>query len=444
MKKIIFLIVLTVAAPICMAQTNETRRSKIKTPQKNPEPSQANDLRRAKVKTPPKNPAEVTYEEAFVDIYTTMGRVYPAFEIKGVDWQSVGNDLLPRVKTVQTDEEFGLLCMELVARLQDSHAELQPGSAELPRLAFPQWDPGFACLIDDQNLPVVYYVDIGSPAKGAGIKPGMTVVSINGMPADQCLQNVMLQLNRYTGYSSDRYLMYHAAQMLPRQTEKDARVCLVLKDGEGKEREIKIPATLGLRYLPRLPVPIRGIDDDGPVSWTMLEDKVGYIYVRKMNSSLNNSLDQAVKDLSRAKGLIIDVRGNSGGGFDAQSAFDNFNLDCQTDRPQYKGSIALLTDARCISAGEGWASWFIANKRATVFGETTAGASSRKQTYTLKNGLYKVVIPVKAYTGFLDRPIEGRGLEPDVPVRQNAADLTDGKDAVLQKAKQWLLQKSSE
>jgi C-terminal processing protease CtpA/Prc len=228
--------------------------------------------------------------------------------------------------------------------------------------------------------------------------------------------------------------------------EKGAQVLLVMKEPKGREREFKIPATLGVRYLPRLPVPINKIDDDGPVSWTMLENRIGYIYVRKMDNSLIQSLDRAIKELSRAKGLIIDVRGNSGGGFDAQQACLNFDLSNtnNTERPRFEGPIALLTDARCISAGEGWASWFVANKRATVFGETTAGASSRKQTYLLKNGLYKVVIPVKAYTGFLDRPIEGRGLEPDIPVRQNAADLSEGKDTVLEAAKNWLLKKDSE
>ncbi|MHC4715295.1 MAG: carboxypeptidase-like regulatory domain-containing protein, partial [Planctomycetota bacterium] len=99
----------------------------------------------------------------------------------------------------------------------------------------------------------------------------------------------------------------------------------------------------------------------------------------------------------------------------------------------------MLVDARCISAGEGWASWFVANKRARLFGEATAGASSRKTTYTLKNGLYKVRFPVKAYKGFLDRPIERRGLEPDVPIRQRAADLAAGRDTVLEAARSFLV-----
>ena len=91
-----------------------------------------------------------------------------------------------------------------------------------------------------------------------------------------------------------------------------------------------------------------------------------------------------------------------------------------------------------MSAGERWASWFIARKRARVFGSTTAGASARKTTYTLRNGLYKIAIPVKAYNGFLDRPIERRGLEPDVEVRCSAKDLSEEKVTVLEAGVRWL------
>ena len=49
---------------------------------------------------------------------------------------------------------------------------------------------------------------------------------------------------------------------------------------------------------------------------------------------------------------------------------------------------------------------------------------------------------VKAYTGFLDRPIERRGLEPDVPVKCGAKDLAAGKDTVLEAAKRHLLEGS--
>ena len=50
-----------------------------------------------------------------------------------------------------------------------------------------------------------------------------------------------------------------------------------------------------------------------------------------------------------------------------------------------------------------------------------------------------MVVPVKAYTGSLDRPIERRGLEPDVAVRCNAKDLAAGTDTVLEAARRHLV-----
>lgn len=392
------------------------------------------------------SPKNRTYQEAASDLHALLQRIYPAFELKGIDWNAVGEELLPRSKTLSSDKEFGRLCMEIVARLQDSHAALVPGAAKRSEIEIPRWDPGFACLIDDRNQPVIYFVDPFGPARRAGIEPGMTVLSIDSQPAEEALQNTMKELCRYQGYSSKRYLRYHAARFFPRRKEKGTEVALVLQTISGREREYELPATEEIRYLPRLPVPIEEIDDSGSVSWTMLEDRIGYIYVRRINRELVPRLDQAVEDLSRARAIILDVRGNSGGGFDPRQAFRNFDLTSSesTDRPLYEGPMAMLIDSRCISAGEGWASWFIANNRAAVFGEATAGASARKQTFPVKNGLYNVIVPVKLYCGSLDRPIEHRGLEPDVAVRQNAEDLSDGRDTVLETARTWLVEQYEE
>jgi len=389
------------------------------------------------------NPASVvTYDEAFIDLYRTLGKQYPCFELKGTDWKAVGDELLPRAKKVKSDEEFGLLCLELVARLEDSHAQLLDGSAMVPGVSFPQWDPGFACLEDDQGRPAVYYIDPGGPAEQAGVKIGMVVISVNGEKAEDVIKKTMSRLKKYVGYSSERYLRYHAHQFFLRQEEKGATIRLQMLDGQAKTNNFELPAKFGVRYLPRLPVPNIGIQDAGSVSWKMLDGDIGYIYVRRIRDDLIPLLDKAIEEMKNTHGLIIDVRGNSGGGFEPVHAHLNFTLvqDSQEpERPRYKGPMALLIDSRCISAGEGWASWFVANKRARVFGQATAGASSRKITYELKNGLYKVSFPVKAYKGYLDRPIERVGLVPDVYIRQNAQDLVECRDTVLEAARQYLV-----
>ena len=384
--------------------------------------------------------AQVSYEEALVDLHQVLGREYPCFELKGIDWAAVGKELLPRAKDAADEREFGLLCMELVARLEDSHAYVGPGTAAPPTPEVAQWDPGFACLVDDRGKPVVYHVDRGGPAEKAGVRVGATVESFDGKPAEEVMAERMKELSKYAGYSSERYLRYHAAQMLPRVRERGRVMKVGLEEVDGTKREVEAAAGMGTRYLPRLPVPIPGIRDDGSVSWTMLDDRTGYVYVRRIGNDLVERLDRAVGEMKGAKGLIIDVRGNSGGGFDADRSHRNFDAHdgAEPERPRFGGPVVVLIDARCISAGEGWASWFVARKRARLFGEATAGASSRKRQHELKNGLYKVVFPVKAYSGFLDRPIERRGLEPDEPVRQNAVDLAAGRDTVLEAAREFV------
>ncbi|MHC4403580.1 MAG: S41 family peptidase, partial [Planctomycetota bacterium] len=381
------------------------------------------------------------YEEAFVDLFKHLGRNYPCFELKGIDWLAVGRQMLPRAKKVAGDDEFGLLCLELVARLEDSHAHVGPAARQPPQPPFPRWDPGFACLIDDRDKPVVYHVDRDGPAEAAGVDVGMTVLSINGETADDVIRRCMRQSSKYSGYSSQRYLRYQAARWFVRQNKRGAVVIVEMEDLGGGKHTFELPATMGVRYLPRLPVPIPGVSDSADVSWTMLDDDVGYIYVRRIRGDLVESLDRAVEELKGARGMIVDVRGNSGGGFDSSRSHRNFAPDDseEPDRPRFGGPMVLLIDARCISAGEGWASWFVAHRRARVFGGTTAGASSRKATYTLNNGFYKVVFPVKAYRGFLGRPIERRGLVPDVPLRHNMQDLAAGRDTVLEAARHYLL-----
>ena len=78
--------------------------------------------------------------------------------------------------------------------------------------------------------------------------------------------------------------------------------------------KFNLPATLDVRYIPRLPVLRAHINESANVSWKMLDNQIGYIYVRRIRRDLIELLDTAVEQLKNARGMIIDVRGNSGGG----------------------------------------------------------------------------------------------------------------------------------
>ncbi len=377
------------------------------------------------------------YEQSFSQLYHTLGQQSACIKIKNVDWKRVGDEFLPRAKTVTTPDEFGLLCMELIARLKDSHAYLMDGYAKAPQIDFPRWTAGFSCLKDDRGQAVVYYVQPRSPAHKAGMKPGMVVEQTDGQAASKAIAQKMAAVSKYSSYSSDRYLQYHAYRWFALQSQQGQAFTLSLRDLKGNKKQVRVTADLEIGYLPRLPVPVEGISDGGGnIQWKILDGNIGYIYIRRIKNDLASQLDQAIAALAETQGLILDVRGNSGGGYDFKTAHYNFNADLPNEksRPQYFKPIALLISPRCISSGENWSSWFVANKKATLFGTATAGSSGRKTVYDLSNQLFKVRFVVKAYRGYLDRPLEGRGLEPDVKIAQTAADLAQGIDTVLKTA----------
>ena len=153
-------------------------------------------------------------------------------------------------------------------------------------------------------------------------------------------------------------------------------------------------------------------------------------------------LDRAVGELKDTSGLVIDVRGNSGGGFDSTRAHRNFALDDkeEPDRPRFRGPIALTDRLTLHQRRRGLGLVVCGHQAGPALRRDNRRRLVAQETYTLKNGLYTVTFPVKAYTGFLDRPIERRGLEPDVPLRQNAGDLAAGRDTVLEAAKRYILE----
>ncbi|UDQ97656.1 S41 family peptidase [Lentisphaerota bacterium WC36G] len=370
---------------------------------------------------------------------------YAFLKYKNIDWKSITEKALEGVKKIKNDQDFGIFMLELVAKLEDSHSHLLPGNKKIDfKIEFPRYSSGFACLEDkDKNL-VVYFINPNSSAARSSLQYGDIILNIDGVDVAELVKNFEQKLSKYSGWSSERYLHYSAIRCFNRVADYNQEQEIVVKKIDGSTKKMTLQTDCKVGYINRLPVQISGIYDSGSVSWVKLpNENIGYIYVRRIRNDLEKSLDKALQSLEDIDGLIIDVRGNSGGGFDMQTAYVNFDLENkknQQNRPVYKGKIAILIDQRCISAGEGWSSWFKRHKRAKFFGKTTAGASARKTVYKLENGLFKVRMSVKGYCGFLDRLIERRGIEPDVEVDYLASDIAIGKDSILDAAKEWLVE----
>ncbi len=219
------------------------------------------------------------------------------------------------------------------------------------------------------------------------------------------------------------------------------------------------------------------------------EGDVAFIKIPGFGSSeFEKKAIDYIKKFSRAKAIIVDVRGNGGGNtpgelidalqdkpyrFWTESTPVNFSLfkayqeilkmygkqlpenyktslemfsaffgnshliwTPKFNKPEksiYKGKLILLVDRACASACEDFVLPFKDNKKAIIIGERTMGSTGQPYVFQFNGGISIGVGTKRAY--FPDgSPFEGRGIEPDIKVEPSIEDIKSGRDVVLEKA----------
>ena len=191
--------------------------------------------------------------------------------------------------------------------------------------------------------------------------------------------------------------------------------------------------------------------------------RVGRIHFTNWFLPMMRPIDEAIDRMRDADGIVIDLRGNSGGagamvmGLAGHFFTDRRELGTQTMRDgkmtyiamprfvnteseavqPYAGPLAILIDETSASASEVFSGGVQSTGRARVFGETSAGAVLPARTTMLPNGdaLLHALGDFKTSTGIT---LEERGVVPDEVVRLTRDDLLAGRDAQLEAALAWI------
>ncbi|MGH7467161.1 MAG: S41 family peptidase [Longimicrobiales bacterium] len=183
---------------------------------------------------------------------------------------------------------------------------------------------------------------------------------------------------------------------------------------------------------------------------------VGVVRLSTWHPTLVPTLAAAVKAMQSSDGLVLDLRGNTGGVAQMFPWLAGFVLPPATrlglfrfrDRvhplcaaPQagavYAGPLVVLVDGHSHSTSEMFAASLQSLGRAQIFGDTTFGGVVGAQYDRLPNGdvLEHAVVDFETSTG--DHP-EGRGVIPDQVVPLRGDDLRRGTDRVLLAAREWI------
>lgn len=223
--------------------------------------------------------------------------------------------------------------------------------------------------------------------------------------------------------------------------------------------------------------------------------RVGYLKVAMFPGMVGvevaNSMSLAVDELGDIDRLIVDLRGNTGGGVGslrlmslltpfrmcvgfapsrkwmnrdmtaAKSGFPRFGkipssknalwllglrflpsfitktpivLETEGLGPKpYQGNIVLLVDRHTASAAEMVAIFAKENKLATLIGEKTAGRLLSATSVKVGYG-FRLALPVGAYNTWNGSVLEGRPIEPDVEIGFDWKSRRNGHDAQLEAA----------
>jgi carboxyl-terminal processing protease len=334
--------------------------------------------------------------------------------------------------------EFDLASMELVAGLHDGHSWF-----------YDRWlDRTYGQPVGFLAYPLAgKWTVVQSQLEQ--IRPGDIVVAIDGAPTDEYFERT----RRYISGSSSRdtgVSFFDTPVIFPE------KFTITLADG----RRIPIDRQNDKKMSQR-PQNTEG-------RW-LVEKRVAYIKVPIFHGIETQARAlQYLKEFQAAATIILDVRGNPGGGEPSvlqsslmgrpyqtwmesssqhggsllrnyAAAYPEHATVTYSDsivRPRetaYGGRLILLTDRICSCACEDFVMPFKYSKRATLVGEITAGTFSFTRHVDFENGMILNIAAV--HHTFPDgSPFEGVGIAPDVAVDTTPSDLKAGRDPVLQKA----------
>lgn len=378
--------------------------------------------------------------------------------VPGLDWDGAYMAALQDARAAKTTEAYYAVLMRFGVLLMDGHTRVIAPPELMDR--FYGITPVDTRLVDGKIIVTA----VSDPAlKAAGIVPGAEVVAIDGKPALAYAKTVGETVFGFT--PQDRVTWQYGFQLLRGPVGQP--VALTVKDAHGKTHIAALPRihnTGAFGVLPPMPI---------PAEFRMLPGNVAYL---KINWFVDDAGLKVLKEnfaaASGAKGLIIDIRENSGGNDDyghalaailADKPFQGSTWRTREYRAAYRSwrrpegwmrapaptfqpdatlhyakPVVVLVGPRTYSAAEDFLMALSTTGRAKLVGETTGGSTGNPLWFKLPGG-GSAFICTKDDNFANGRALEGVGIAPDVTVKPTIADIRAGRDPVLEKATAMLV-----
>lgn len=368
---------------------------------------------------------------------------YPGKYLIGRDWSQVLTELVPTFQQATDTLTYQLALRELIATIQDSHAELYvPKKYQLlstPSYLFP---PFQHTIVGDTLLVTGFYND--SLSRLNGIERGDRIVRIDGKPLSQLIG----ERSRYaTGSNRSVDIQLISASLL---AGTQAGVTLeLLRQGQRVQKEVqRYPfQTFGYRY--------KSAETTRPKE---IPATIGYVDMGRLRAG---GVKRLMKQFRDRKGIIFDVRTYSKGTYQRLARYLNpapagfarftkpdlsrpglFNISPiryvgRTNTSYYRGKVAILCNTHTQSAAESTCAALRTAPRARIIGSQSAGANGVVSYVTFPGNYRTRFTGIGVYT--VDGiAVQGQGVPIDTEARPSCDDILSRTDRALLTAIEWI------
>jgi carboxyl-terminal processing protease len=379
----------------------------------------------------------------FDDVWETIRDRYYDPSFNGLDWEAERAKFRPLAADAPTPAEFYSVLRRMIGLLRDAHTRVYTPDEKFdwqhPRVV----TTGIS-LREVGGLPAVVAVDAGSDAERAGVRVGDIITSVEGEPAPALFAK---RLKDAAGASTPQSARARAMALLLAGAAGSS-VTVSWRGADNRERTARLRREWRDRTA-RLTIE-KSRDDIYVVRFDAFTRAVAVEFQRALQTRLR-----------RARGLIIDLRNNSGGDSEAMTDVASAFLPLKTglgrftDRtggfvvePQtrsammlaaesitrFDGSLAILMSERTASAAEIFVASIKEARRAPLIGTSTCGCvlAIRRRHELPDGGLLDV--SEMNYRTSRGLRLEGVGVVPDETITIELADLRARRDRALERA----------
>lgn len=382
--------------------------------------------------------ASMSYEDSGVKLlalfryWNMIEYFFPNRHLMDENWDAVLKEFIPRMTASKDQKEYTLALLEVIGKIQDTHANIWGGNSVVKAFFGENVVPITLSFIENKAMVVKLSTDF----KDTTVKVGDIVTEVGGVKVEDWIKGNQ----KYMPSSNHPTQLRDIAGKLLRTNEKSM--------------DVTVDTGTAIKKVTLTTIPFKYFKDE-PASHKVIHDNIGYIYPGTLKE---DEIDEIMPKFLDKKGLIIDLRcypsefivfSLSKYLLSEKKDFVKFTQGSAktpglftfrkgpaiggSNKNSFKGKVVILVNEETQSSAEYTAMAFRATPNSVVLGSTTAGADGNVSGIYLPGNIFTFISGIGVLTPN-GSETQRVGIVPDVQVLPTVKGIREGKDEVLEKA----------